>query len=53
MSKSNEWFMQVREQELYLDSLTVAQLQSLLPANNEYVDMYIRNLIAEKQYDTV
>ena len=48
MGHSKREFMESREKELYLESLSIAELRSLLPAVNDYLTTYILHLIFKK-----
>lgn len=50
MGATKRDFMEIRSQIYYLENLSISELKKLLPAYNEYVDQYIRNLIINKEY---
>jgi len=41
----------VKTDECYLENLSIAQLEALLPAYYTHVDLYIRELIAKKRIE--
>lgn len=51
MSKMSQLYLEIQETEVMLENLSIAELRSLRPAYNPYVEQIIEKLLIEKEYE--